>query len=828
MGHIILTHTENKLSEKKYYLGIDAGTDSVGYAVTDEQYNLLKFHGEPMWGVTLFEEAQPSAERRSFRTSRRRTVRRRQRILLLQELFAHEIAKTDKDFFLRLNSTQLYGEDGEAATLFPQTGEYTDKIYHRQYPTVHHLIYDLMQTEEKRDVRLVYLALAWLIAHRGHFLSEINTDNLSELTDFAKVFTDLTDYIIQSDDTVVLPWENNGETIRAIGEILNSEDNVSGKYRKLCNLLFHTAKAPKEAEGFPYGTETFFKLLSGSTVKAADLFMKGDYAEIESFSLAADDNKLAEVFNQLGEDAELIIKMKAVFDCALLMNSLNGCSCLSLAKIKKYEQHKKDLKTLKYLIRTYAPQQFNDVFRSVQPNNYPSYSRHVTRKDRTPLKWASKEQFSDYLKKIVSQITPAEKDRELFEDVKNRVSLYTFLPKQTDSDNRVMPYQLYLWELREILSHAEAYLPFLKEKDENGLSVSEKVQSVFTFKIPYFVGPLNPYCRDHAWVKFKSNRPKRILPWNFSDAIDEDATEQEFIRRMTNCCSYLPCEDVLPKDSLLYHRFTVLNEINNLQVNELPITVEAKQGIYNDLFMTRRKVTAKAIKEYLIKRQMMGKNDILSGIDETVKSDLKPWLDFRRLMEQGALTEEQVEDIIEHRAYSSEKPRFVRWLKQHYGFLTEEDVTYISKLPYKDFGKLSRRLLNGIEGISKNSGTGEVQTIIGLMWETNDNLMKLLSERYTFSEVIQTVRKEYYAEHSLSLKDRMDELYLSPSVRRPVTRTLEIVKEISQAIGNPPAKIFVEMARGGLPEDKGKRTKSRYEQITELYNGCKEEDVRHL
>ena len=40
-----------------YYIGLDIGTDSVGYAVTDEEYNLLKFHGEPAWGTTVFDEA---------------------------------------------------------------------------------------------------------------------------------------------------------------------------------------------------------------------------------------------------------------------------------------------------------------------------------------------------------------------------------------------------------------------------------------------------------------------------------------------------------------------------------------------------------------------------------------------------------------------------------------------------------------------------------------------------------------------------------------------------------------------------------------------------
>lgn len=33
--------------QAKYYLGLDIGTDSVGYAATDERYALMKFKGEP-------------------------------------------------------------------------------------------------------------------------------------------------------------------------------------------------------------------------------------------------------------------------------------------------------------------------------------------------------------------------------------------------------------------------------------------------------------------------------------------------------------------------------------------------------------------------------------------------------------------------------------------------------------------------------------------------------------------------------------------------------------------------------------------------------------
>ena len=81
------------MKNEKYYVGLDIGTDSVGYAVTNEQYELCKYKGDAMWGVTLFDPAQLAVERRNFRVARRRLDRRQQRVALIQDLFAREIEK---------------------------------------------------------------------------------------------------------------------------------------------------------------------------------------------------------------------------------------------------------------------------------------------------------------------------------------------------------------------------------------------------------------------------------------------------------------------------------------------------------------------------------------------------------------------------------------------------------------------------------------------------------------------------------------------------------------------------------------------------------------
>ena len=90
-----------------YFIGFDIGTNSTGYAVSDTNYDLIKYQQHPMWGVHLFETAKLAEERRTHRAARRRLDRRQQRIQLLRELFSVEIGKVDRNFFRRIDSSFL-------------------------------------------------------------------------------------------------------------------------------------------------------------------------------------------------------------------------------------------------------------------------------------------------------------------------------------------------------------------------------------------------------------------------------------------------------------------------------------------------------------------------------------------------------------------------------------------------------------------------------------------------------------------------------------------------------------------------------------------------
>ena len=820
------------MKSQEFYLGLDIGTDSVGYAATDLQYRLLKYRGEPVWGTHIFEAANLSDERRANRTARRRLDRRQMRVELIQELFAKAVYEVDPRFFIRIQHSDLLRNEAGDEFIFFQDDGYTDKEYFKQYPTIHHLLIELVRSTQPHDVRLVYLACAWLVAHRGHFLSAIDQSNIEQVRDITMVYQELMDYFAMDDFTGgVLPWKVC-DTV-CLGDILKEHSGVTTKEKKLVQLLFE-GKKPKdtvgEANSYPYDRALIVKLMAGGKVEAAKLFGKEEYKEIEkkSFSLGMADEDFELLYNELGDDSDLIRRLKAVYDWAILNDVLEGSKSISEAKVREYEQHKQDLRQLKQFIRKYVPTSYNRIFRDAGTDNYVAYSYHTQDCKETVKKKTSQEAFCDYIRKIVEKVEPETADQAFYEDMMTRLANHRFMPKQVNTDNRVIPYQLYGNELEKILRNAAVYLPFLDAKDQDGLTAQEKIMSVFAFRVPYYVGPLCKYQSKNAWIVRKAEG--KIYPWNFAQMVDLDASEAAFIGRMTNICTYCPGESVLPKSSVLYAAFTVLNEINNIKIGEQKIPIEVKQRIFNELFMKKRRVTVKDIHNFLISNGILTKDELqqLSGLDETIKSSMAPALDFKKLKENGTLANDEIERIILRITCTEDAVRLRKWLGESYPQLSQEDKMYISRLKYKDFGRLSKMLLCGIYGTEQEAETGEAMTVIEAMWRTNYNLMELLSDRFTYSEKLNEMRRDYYQEHPQTLSQRLDEMWISNAVKRPIIRTLDIVDDVVKSLGRAPEKIFVEMARGADDAQKGKRTRTRKQQLEDLYQLVKNEDSRRM
>jgi len=798
---------------KDYYVGLDLGTGSLGWAVTNESYEVLRSHGKALWGVRLFDSAKTAEERRMFRTARRRLARRNWRIELLQEIFAQEISKVDEGFFLRMKESRYLPEDKrDSSGKCPQLpyalfvdSDYTDKDYHKQFPSIYHLRKWLMDTDVIPDIRLVYLAFHHMMKHRGHFLFAGSIDKIKE---FEHVFAQLLQTIKDEglDFLLEIPDEDFGE----IEEIFRDGRRTRSVKKKDLEKLLGAQTACEKA---------ILGLLAGSTVKLSDIFGDADLDQSERPKISFSDNSYEEyagsVASALNERFVVIEQAKAVYDWAVLVDILGDYASISEAKTASYEKHKQDLAYLKKLVRSHlGADVYKELFVKTDEKT-PNYCAYIGmtkvngRKQEIDGKQCSKEEFYGYLKKKVLGASGDTRDAEY---LREELEKETFLPKQVTKENGVLPHQVHLYELNRILENLQDRIPLLKEN-------AEKIRQIFTFRIPYYVGPLNGICvkgNRTNWAERRSN--EKIYPWNFKDVIDEEACAEKFIRRMTNKCTYLVQEDVLPKYSLLYSKFMVLNELNNLRLDGEPISVELKQQLYRDLFQRYRKVTQKKLRDYLVREGMKDKAVDITGIDGDFKGTLTAYHDFKEKLTDCSLSSEEKENLILNiTLFGQDKKLLDRRLQSLYPQLSQKQRKSLCSLSYKGWGRLSQAFLEKITAPAPE--TGEVWSIIRALWETNDNLMQILSEKYEFAAAVEM---ENQKDEPKDISYQMvEELYVSPAVKRQIWQTLQVVKELCEVMGEPPKRVFIEMARENA---QSKRTESRKKRLIELYKKCKDEE----
>lgn len=787
-----------------YYAGLDVGTNSVGWAVTDKEYNILRFKGNAMWGVSLFEEAQTAEARRMARTNRRRLARRKQRLLLLEILFSEAVNKIDPTFFHRLHESDLRPEDKKLTALSKyllfNDNSFTDKEYAKRWPTIYHLRHDLIYCDEKFDVRLVFIALHHIIKNRGHFLYEMDNTSENDIRNVTELINDFEHYLYEEFDTK-LEFSDR----RKFEEILINKDyRITEKKR----LLAETIKIQQVSEAETVSLKAVSDMLAGATVKFWELYCDQELKDAEPSSVSLKENieeKINELDCVLGERINLLFELKKLFDAARLSQILGDRKYICDAKIALYEENKKDLLLLKKYVRRNAPGKYKRIFteRSGNLDNFQAYSRY---KDRPGEHSCTQEKFCAFLKKELPAMEQAEDMKKIYDKIVGKM----FFPKLRGTDNGVIPNQLHRRELTSILDKAAGYLKFINETDECGLTVKDKVIKIFDYRIPYYVGPLNKKS-DKSWLE---RGKEKIYPWNFEGVVDTGKSAENFILNLIGRCSYTG-EKVIPQDSLLYSEFMLLNEINPLKVNGQPIPVDIKQTLINDLFIkSSKKVTKKKLREYLLSKGLITADDELSGVDDEIKTKLKSYHDFKAILDK-TYDRNKVEEIISDVCiFGGDKKMLKKRLKSNYDRLSSEDIKRICRLNYNKWGRLSREFLEGITGRDRN---GNEYTVIEALRATNDNLMQLLSGSYDFARTADEYWKQNFASGEDSFASIVREMYLSPAVKRSVLQALKIIDEIVDIKKSAPEKLFIEVARG---EEAKKRTVSRKDMLIKLYREC--------
>lgn len=538
----------------------------------------------------------------------------------------------------------------------------------------------------------------------------------------------------------------------------------------------------------------------------------------------ATDSDLTTLKSELGERYGLIEAIKGIYDYFILKTTLNGASTVSEAMVGMYDKFYSDLVRLKRFVRKYYSSEiYNLIFKNSENSikNFVSYIGYTKpKRTKVKVKKCKPEEFFEWLVKTLEKNFSDSDNRDELNAITAEIKAGTFLKKILHADNGVFPHQLNLSELELILKNLVRDYPIFGEIDSDGLSAEQKIVALFKFRIPYYVGPLNIYGGSkNAWAVRKERGA--VTPWNFENKIDVSESGENFIRRMTNTCSYLRGEPVLPASSPIYERFNTLNIINKLKIYEQPISIELKKRLFDELYSVDPRVTDKKVIDFLKLNGYIDpsetRKDILGGRDsEASHPSMATYIKLKSIL--GTLVDvhpEIAENIILWHTLHTDKKIVKKLIIKNYGSVkvVNDNIEKLLSITVKGFGKLSEKFLTKL--YVKDNFTGANCSVLDILYETNLNLMELVeTDIYNFKAQIDEFNAGDEDDGDIKYED-VEESVSSPKVRRGVWQAITMTKEYIQAVGNAPEKIFVEVTRA--PEKEKKRTESRKRKLQKMY-----------
>lgn len=788
----------------KYYIGVDIGTNSVGWAVIDENGYLLNKGKHHLWGSRLFDQAQTAQNRRNYRSSRRRYNKRKERIRLLQMIMSDMVLEVDSSFFIRLEKTTFLDKEDKKAILKDNykmnynlfcDEDYNDKDYFKVYPTIYHLRKKLCETDEKADPRLIYLALHHIVKYRGNFLyegQELHLEPSNKEEDLKILFNMLS----KNNDTT---YDISDEQIQFILKTVVENISKTAKVDECMSQLKLNSEDKKIVKEFMRG-------LVGNKFNVSKLYMHEDLQFDDEdlklqFSDKSYEEKIMEYENVLEEKMEFIDLMQQFYswiELSKIVGSDSQHASISGAMVNIYERHREDLRTLKEVMLKIGKKEYDEMFKPTSKNvvNYYNYVNPVACSgDKT-------DGFYKYVKKAIEKSDDSRKD-EILQKIANE----TYMLKQTSKNNAYIPYQMQKDELIKILDHQEKYYPVLKEN-------RDKIISILEFRIPYYYGPLDGN-KQFGWlIKKKGKENERILPWNHQEIVDVQETAAQFIKKLTNYCTYLPIEKVMPQKSLTCSMYEVLSEVNKIRIDGKLLPIDTKNRLIEDLFFKRKTVKEKDLINWLKQNQLTVGEITGYQKEKAFSSSLAPWIDFKEIFDEiNDSNYDLIEKIIEDMTIFNEGSILKERLKKAYN-LDQNKVKKIMKLKYSGWSRLSKKLINGIRADNK---FGSSVSILDVMKESHMALMEIINDQdLGFKQIIE---KENFKNETGSFEyEDIENLAGSPALKRGIWQTLQVIEEIKNYMGHEPKNIYIEFAR---EEQEKVRTTTRVKKLKSIYNDIK-------
>lgn len=831
--------SSSKQGLRRYHLGLDIGTNSIGWTAIDDHFSLLRVKGKNAIGVRTFKEGETAADRRGFRTARRRLSRRRWRLQFLDDFFAPYLAEVDPNFLARLKQSDISAKDPAKNQEFMGKLLFPDQeatVNGNGYPTliqmrkemsaekaadfpvfnIYQLRYALMNEKRKFDLREIYLAVHHIVKYRGNFLNNTSVDKFkANQIDFNKSFETLNDLFRQVQPTT--SFQIDLTKVDELGKLLLDTKQKKADRQKAAAKLLPLIEDGTDKEIVKAHQQTareISKLILGYKAKAG-LILQNNLDQTLDMSTENSDDQLMQIAEELDDyQKELINQLSLLYSQIMLNEIVPNGETVSASMLNRYYKHRRQLKELK----TYGAAQDKKT-REQLDHLYAEYIGQVP-KD-------SKFDFTKDLKKLMDK-------SDLGQKIKGEIEAGNYLPKQRTSANGVIPHQMHQQELDQIIENQKEYYPWLAEPNPVEKNIKNKnakyyLDQLVSFRVPYYVGPMITLADQQktskasfAWAVRKE--AGKITPWNFYDKIDREKSANNFIKRMTHKDTYLLSEDVLPASSLLYQKYTVLDELNNIRVNGRKLQPALKQAIYTDLFKKRKTVNLKALTNFLTVHEPTLTKPKIKGLSNgrSFNSSLGTYIDMSKILGNRVDDlnyRDDIEKIIEWSTVFEDSEIYGDKL-QEIQWLTNKQREKLVRKRYQGWGRLSKKLLTGI---TDENG----QRIIDLMWDTNKNFMQIVHQP-VFEEQITELNQQLLQDADKAPLEVVDDIladaYTSPQNKKAIRQVVKVVADVVKAVGNAPASISIEFARN---EDRNKELKnSRRRSIEKLYHETAEKLVK--
>lgn len=364
--------------------------------------------------------------------------------------------------------------------------------------------------------------------------------------------------------------------------------------------------------------------------------------------------------------------------------------------------------------------------------------------------------------------------------------------KEQIKQNNQLLKENYVCEAQLILNEQEGQIRGLKNRFKTSDYVKEARKILSTQKEFYPKEITDEFIKRYIELLEKRREyfqgPGKESPFGWYDE-DPLKSQQKWFEKMMGRCSYFPDEFRSVKQSYSAQLFNVLNDLNNLSINRpenTKLTKEEKERIVSNVFKASKgdptlKKIAKEInipEEEIKGFRVKGKNRTPEFTTLTIFKDISKITNKESIIENSELLDNIAWICTIHQTPSHRKEKLLELGLP----LSEDKVDEISELNYGGTHRLSLKM---------------IKYLLPDLWDTDKNQMELITENGMKPKDVDYAGKKYLT------YDHVNEMILSPVVRRSLIQSIRVINAVIKQYGSP-REIVIELARESNSKDKKK------------------------